>query len=157
RKLLRAFLMLGGIAVVAAASGALWLRGGRYISADDAYVRAAKLMVSTDVSGLVSEIDVREGDRVAANQVLFKVDPHQYGIAVAQAKAQLDQIELTLNSMKEDYRRLLADIDAQTAQVELAQTNFERASSLMKSDFGTRANYDQTRFTLLTAQKTLQS
>jgi membrane fusion protein (multidrug efflux system) len=114
-------------------------------------------MVSTDVSGLVSEIDVREGEKVAANQVLFKIDPRQYEIAVAQAQSQLGQIELTLNSMKADYRRILSDIDAQTAQVELAQTNFDRASSLLKSDFGTRANYDQTRFTLLSAQKTLQS
>ena len=157
RGFLRAVLMLGGIAIVAAASGWLWLRGGRYVSADDAYIRAAKLMVSTDVSGLVSEIDVREGDKVAANQVLFRVDPRQYEIAVEQAKAQLGQIELTLNSMKADYRRILSDIDAQTAQVELAQTNFDRASTLLKSDFGTRASYDQTRFTLLTAQKTLQS
>lgn len=157
RRGLRAFLMLGGIAAVAVASGMLWLRGGRYVSADNAYIRASKLMVSTDVSGLVSEVDVREGEKVAENQILFKVDPRQFEIALAQAKSQLGQIELTLNSMKEDYRRLLSDIDAQNAQVELAQSNFDRASSLMKSDFGTRANFDQTRFTLLAAQKTLQS
>ncbi len=157
RRLLRGFLMLGGIAAVVVTSGMFWLRGGRYISADDAYVRAAKLMVSTDVSGLVTEIDIHEGDRVAANQVLFKVDPRQYEIALAMAKAQLGQVELTLNSMREDYRRILSDIDAQTAQVDLAQSNFDRAATLMKSDFGTRATYDQTRYTLLAAQKTLQS
>jgi membrane fusion protein (multidrug efflux system) len=154
---LRGFLMIGGILAVAAASGFLWLRGGRFVSADDAYVHAAKLMVSTDVSGLVTEIDVREGDRVAANQVLFKIDPRQYQIALDQAKAQLGQVELMLSSAKEDYRRILNDIDAQTAQVELAQSNFDRAASLLKSDFGTRATYDQTRFTLLASQKTLQS
>ncbi len=104
RSYLRAFLMLGGIAAVAVAAGIFWLRGGRFVSADDAYVRAAKLMVSTDVSGLVTEIDVHEGEKVAANQVLFKVDPRQYEIALAQAQAQLGQIELTLNSMKADYR-----------------------------------------------------
>ena len=114
-------------------------------------------MVSTDVSGLVSEVDVREGQKVEANQVLFRVDPRQFQIAVDQAKSQLGQIELTLNSMKADYRRILSDIDAQNAQVELAQSNFDRAASLLKSDFGTRASYDLTRFTLLSAQKTLQS
>ena len=157
RPFLRAFLMLGGIAAVVAGAGYLWLHGGRYVSADDAYIRAAKLMVSTDVSGLVSEVDVREGQKVEANQVLFRVDPRQFQIAVDQAKSQLGQIELTLNSMKADYRRILSDIDAQNAQVELAQSNFDRAASLLKSDFGTRANYDLTRFTLLSAQKTLQS
>jgi membrane fusion protein, multidrug efflux system len=134
-----------------------WLRGGRSVSTDDAYVRAAKLMVSTDVSGLVSEIDVQEGEKVAPNQVLFKIDPRQFEIALAQAKAQLGQVELALKATKEDYRRILSDIDAQGAQVDLAQTNFDRASSLLKTDFGTRATYDQTHFTLLAAQKTLQS
>src|SRR6202162_480236 len=102
KRTLRLLLMVGGILVVLVAAVVFWLRGGRYVSADDAYVRAAKLMVSTDVSGLVTEIDVHEGDKVAANQVLFKVDPRQFEIAVNHTKAQLGQIELTLNSMKED-------------------------------------------------------
>ncbi len=157
RRRLRSLLMLGGIAVVALVSFVFWLRGGRYVSADDSYVRAAKLMVSTDVSGLVSEIDVHEGEKVAANQVLFKIDPRQFEIALAQAKGQLGQVELSINATKEDYHRILSDIDAQSAQVDLAQTNFDRASSLLKTDFGTRATYDQTHFTLLAAQKTLQS
>jgi membrane fusion protein (multidrug efflux system) len=157
RRRLRTLLMLGGIAVVMVAAGVFWLRGGRYVSADDAYVRAAKLMVSTDVSGLVTEVDVHEGEKVAANQVLFKIDPRQFQIALDQAKAQLGQVALSINATKEDYRRILNDIDAQSAQVDLAQTNFDRASSLLKTDFGTRATYDQTHFTLLAAQKTFQS
>ncbi|MGC1577265.1 MAG: HlyD family secretion protein, partial [Beijerinckiaceae bacterium] len=154
---LRTLLMLGGIAVVMVGAAVFWMRGGRYVSADDAYVRAAKLMVSTDVSGLVTEVDVHEGEKVAANQVLFKIDPRQFQIALDQAKAQLGQVALSINATKEDYRRILNDIDAQSAQVDLAQTNFDRASSLLKTDFGTRATYDQTHFTLLAAQKTFQS
>ena len=42
RALLRPILMLGGIVVVAVGAGAYWLTGGRYVSIDDAYVRAAK-------------------------------------------------------------------------------------------------------------------
>ena len=38
--------MLGGILVVAVGSGAYWLTGGRYVSIDDAYVRAAKETLS---------------------------------------------------------------------------------------------------------------
>ncbi|MBV8963498.1 MAG: HlyD family secretion protein, partial [Hyphomicrobiales bacterium] len=66
-------------------------------------------------------------------------------------------VELSINATKEDYRRILSDIESQNAQVDLAQTNFDRAASLLKTDFGTRATYDQTHFTLLAAQKTLQS
>ncbi len=52
--MLLAPLTLGGIAAVLLALGAFWLHGGRWVSADNAYVRAAKPMLSTDVSGLVT-------------------------------------------------------------------------------------------------------
>ncbi len=56
RQLLRPLLMLGGIVVVAVASGAYWLTGGRYVSIDDTYVRAAKETLATDVSGTVQSV-----------------------------------------------------------------------------------------------------
>ena len=72
RRRLRMLLMIGGILVVVAAGGIAWLRSGRYVSTDDAYVHAAKLMVSTDVSGLVSSVEVHEGQTVKAGDVLFR-------------------------------------------------------------------------------------
>ena len=53
RGFLRRVLMIGGVALVAAISLVVYLMGGRYVSTDDSYVHANKLMVSTDVSGLV--------------------------------------------------------------------------------------------------------
>src|SRR3954451_19901071 len=119
RAALRRVLMFGGIALVAIAALAFWLMGGRYVSTDDAYVQAAKLMVSTDVSGLVREVDVREGQHVKKGQVLFQLDPKPFRIALANANAQLANTALTVASMKEDYRRMLSDVNAQRAQVEL--------------------------------------
>ena len=64
RKRMR-FILLVIVPVIAVVAGFLfYFLGGRYVSTDDAYVHAAKLMVSTDVSGLVSEVDVREGQAV---------------------------------------------------------------------------------------------
>src|SRR3954468_20921435 len=73
RAALRRFLMIGGVVLVAIVSLAFWLISGRYVSTDDSYVQAAKLMVSTDVSGLVKDVDVREGQRVKKGQVLFRL------------------------------------------------------------------------------------
>ena len=80
RALLRPILMLGGILVVAVASGAYWLTGGRYVSIDDAYVRAAKETISTDVSGIVASVPVHEGQRVKKGDVLLRLDPLQFQI-----------------------------------------------------------------------------
>jgi len=122
RRLLRSVLMLGGVIAVAAGGLAFWLTGGRYVSTDDAYIDANKLLVSSDVSGTVSEVDVKEGQAVHRGDVLFRLDPQPFQIALTQAKSKLDETALTIRSMEQDYQRMLSDIEAQRAQVELAQT-----------------------------------
>src|ERR1043165_4786474 len=128
RAALRRVLMIGGIALVALISLAFWLMGGRYVSTDDSYVQAAKLPVSTDVSGLVQDVDVREGQHVKKGQVLFRLDPRPFQIALANAKANLAQTGLNVKSMQEDYRRMLSDVSAERAQVELARRNYARCA-----------------------------
>jgi membrane fusion protein (multidrug efflux system) len=157
KRTLRLLLMVGGILVVLVAALTFWLRGGRYVSADDAYVRAAKLMVSTDVSGLVTAVDVREGQTVKAGDVLFRIDPKQFQIALENAKAQLQQTALNIEAMKQDYKRMQEDILAQQAQVELDQANFDRYAVLVRSESVSKANYDQARFTLAADKKKLES
>ncbi|TMJ26623.1 MAG: HlyD family secretion protein [Alphaproteobacteria bacterium] len=157
KRTLRLLLMVGGILIVLAAALTFWLRGGSFVSTDDAYVRAAKLMVSTDVSGIVTDVDVREGQAVKAGDVLFRIDPRQFRIALDNAKAQLQQTALVIEAMKQDYKRMLEDIKAHQAQVELDQANYERYAVLVKSDSISKANYDQTRFTLAADQKKLES
>jgi membrane fusion protein (multidrug efflux system) len=157
RRNVRAVLMLGGILVVAVVSAVVWLRGGRYVSADDAYVRAAKLMVTTDVSGIVASVEVKEGQVVKAGEVLFRLDPAQFEIAVVNARAQLAQVAMTIEAMKQDYRRMLSDIDAQQSQVELDQANFDRQEQLAKTNVVSKANYDLARFTLAADRNKLQS
>src|ERR1700761_2509591 len=105
RALLRPILMLGGILLVAVASGAYWITGGRYVSIDNAYVRAAKEVIATDVSGIVASVPVREGQRVRKGDVLLRLDPQQFQIMLDAAKANLNVVVLSLNAMKLDYQR----------------------------------------------------
>src|SRR5947209_6265896 len=157
KRTVRAVLMLGGILIVLVAALTFWLRSGRYVSADDAYVRAAKLMVSTDVSGIVTEVAVREGQQVTAGDVLFRIDPKQFQIAVDSAKAALAQTMLSIEAMKQDYKRVLEDIQAQQSQVDLDQANFDRYAVLVRSDSISKANYDQAKFTLAADKRKLES
>src|SRR5262249_36985793 len=143
RKLVRPILMVGVPALVLLVAGYFWLTGGRYVSTDDAYVRAAKLMVSAEVSGVVAEVDVHEGQIVKAGDILFKLDPKPFEIALDNAKANLASTSLSIESMKQDYRRMLNDIDAQRAQVALAQANLRRVEPLLQKKFVSRATYDQ--------------
>jgi membrane fusion protein, multidrug efflux system len=126
----------------------VYVTGGQVMSTDDAYVEADKVGISTDVSGIVRDVDVAENQHVPAGQVLYRLDPRQFQIALDNAKANLAQTELTIESMKQDYRRMLRDIDTGQAQVELDQATYDRYATLVKSDAISKANYDQARFSL---------
>ncbi len=154
---LHTMLMVGGVAVVLIGSAVFWLRGGRYASTDDAYVKAAKLLVSTDVSGLVASVDVRNNQQVTAGQVLFRIDQLQFQIALDNAQGNLGETALTIESMKDDYRRMLSDVAAQEAQVSLDQVTYDRLADLVKRDDVSRQNYDRVRFTLALDKSRLES
>ncbi len=157
KRLLRLVLMFGGIAVVLAAGAIFWLTGGRYVSTDDAYVQADKLMVSSDVSGVVAEIDIKEGQRVAKGDVLFRLDRKPFEIALADAESQLAQSALNIRSMEQDYRRMQADIEAERAQLNLAESSYTRQAALLKIGGTAEMTVDQARATLETARATLNS
>ena len=152
KRIVRRVLMLGGVVAVAVGTLVFWLQGGRYVSTDDAYIDSNKLMVSTDVSGLVQEVDVKEGQMVRAGDVLFKLDPKPFQIALENAKSKLAQNALTIESMEQDYRRMLSDIAAQRAQAELAKTDYQRQAALIKFGGTAQVNVDQAKATVATSE-----
>ncbi len=138
--------------------GGYWyVTGGQVMSTDDAYVNAEKVAISTDVSGIVQDVDVTNNQHVTAGQILYRLDPRQFQIAFDNAKANLAQVAFTLDSMKQDYKRMLSDAAAQQAQVDLDQTNYNRAEMLLRSGTATQATYDQAKYTLQTDTSKLQS
>ncbi len=135
----------------------LYVTGGAIMSEDDAYINAQTLGVTTDVSGIVKEIDVTENQHVAVGDVLYRLDPLQFQIALDNAKANLALTELTLKSMLEDYQRMLDDAAAQEAQVVLDQTNYDRAAALLRTNAVAQSGYDQAKATLEVDKRKLDS
>jgi membrane fusion protein (multidrug efflux system) len=148
RPSLRVVLMAAGIFTVVIGATLFWLRGGRYATTDDAYMQAAKVLVTTDVSGIVSSVNVREGQPVKAGDLLFQIDSSQFQIALDNAQANLHEVALTIESMKSNYQVTLSNVAAQQAQVGLDQVTFDRDAVLVSSDSVARETYDQARYSL---------
>jgi membrane fusion protein (multidrug efflux system) len=145
---LRTSLMIAGILAVLIGSAVFWLRGGRYATTDDANVQAAKVLVTTDVSGLVTSVNVHEGQTVKAGDLLFQIDPLPFQIALDSGNANLHEIALTVDSMKIGYQVTLSNVATQQALVALDQVTFDRYAELLSGDNVARATYDQARYTL---------
>jgi membrane fusion protein (multidrug efflux system) len=155
--MVRPILMLGGIAVVVVGVGFYWLTGGRVVSIDDAYVRAAKEVIATDVSGIVASVPVHEGQRVKKGDVLLRLDRRPFEIALAGVTANRDGMVASLNAMKLDYKRMLRDVDVKQAQLESDQANYDRYAGLIKSGGVTRADYDNARFMLMANKQAVEA
>jgi membrane fusion protein (multidrug efflux system) len=152
RKLRRRQRVRGGLfalpPIVLVLGGYFYVTGGQVMSTDDAYVQAERVGISTDVSGIVQDVDVKDNQRVEAGQLLYRLGPRQFQIALDNATANLAQIALSIDAMKQDYKRMLSDVAAQQAQVDLDQTNFDRNAKLLKTATVSQAMFDQMRYTL---------
>jgi membrane fusion protein (multidrug efflux system) len=98
--------------------------------------------VSPDVSGRIVAVNVRENQRVKAGDVLFRIDPEPFRIALAQADAALSAARVEVNTLATDTGGANADIQSAHADILLAQATYNRQAALMKQGFTTRASFD---------------
>ena len=147
-RLLRWALMAGGVLVVLVGGLLYWLNTGQYVSTDDAYVEADLETLSTDVSGIVASIPVHEGQTVQKGQVLFRLDPQKFQIALQNAQANLEETKLSLEAEKSDYRAAVAKIAGDRAKVKNDALTYKRLASLVKTSAATQQQVDNALYKL---------
>jgi membrane fusion protein (multidrug efflux system) len=142
RKRLRMILLVA-VPLIALAIGAFFYLGsGRYISTDNAYVGAQKVLITPDISGKVARIIVREGQQVKAGDELFEIDREPFRIAADQAQARLAAVRTDFINLKSDFQiySQLADVAQQNA--ELKKKDVERKRALAESRAGSQVDYE---------------
>lgn len=93
---------------------------------------ADRAELSFRVAGPLIEFPVNEGDNVAQGQLLARIDPRDYRIALAEAKASYDQAEADAQRYRRLYEREavpLADLELATARRDVAKARFEQAQA----------------------------
>jgi membrane fusion protein (multidrug efflux system) len=148
----RILLPLGPLALTTVAL-ATWLAGGRYVTTDNAYVRADKVAVSADVAGAVVEIAVKDNQRVAAGDLLFRVDDEPYRIALAAAEAQLGNVRNDIAALQATHRQRLADIRQAEADIAWYEREFRRQSELAQRSIASQSRLDEARHNLDAARQ----
>ncbi|MBO0751650.1 MAG: HlyD family secretion protein [Bradyrhizobiaceae bacterium] len=142
RRHLRVILLVLVPALAAVAGLWFYLSGGRYISTDNAYVGAQKVLITPDVSGKISRIVVREGQHVEPGDVLFEIDPEPFQLALAQAQAKLATVKVDLANLKSNMKSLSTLAELSQKSVELKQRDVERKSQLVAARTGSQFDLD---------------
>lgn len=140
---LRLPLMIGVPLLAAGVGLYYYLTSGRYQSTDDAYVRAAQVSISTNVSGRVSEVDVHENQSVRRGQLLFRLDERPFRIAVEDARARLSSARLTVQALEATYRQRQADLAAAESTLAYQQREYDRQKRLLSSGIASQAQADR--------------
>jgi membrane fusion protein, multidrug efflux system len=153
----RRVLLLVVLPLVALMAGlTFYLNGGRYVTTDDAYVGAQKVLITPDISGKIINVAVREGQEVATGDVMFQIDPVPFKLAVAQARAKLDDAKTSHDNLVANVKLYAQTIEIVNAGIALKQRDVERKSSLVKSNAGSQLDMDNSGTALVTAQAQLQ-
>lgn len=151
----RLALMLSVPLILLGIGAYFYLTSGRYVSTDNAYVQQDMVSVAPEVQGVIAEVLVRENQRVRRGDVLFRIDPRPFRIALAQADAQIAAAQVQVNTLMTQSAGMGADISGAQANLQYAQSQFDRYDALLRQGFTTRARYDEAQHDVQEARERL--
>jgi membrane fusion protein (multidrug efflux system) len=138
--------------------GGYWyVTGGQVMSTDDAYVEADKVAISTDVAGIVQDVDVAENQHVEPGQVLYHLDDLRFRLALERADAQVGMVGNALNALKANYGDMQAQIKQAQYDIDYYATESRRQQDLLNAHVASQSTFDTARRNLQNAQQKLAS
>ena len=129
--------------------------GAGTVSTDNAAVKQDIVSVSSQVNGPVVEVRVKNGDHVKRGDVLYRIDPDTYRVALEQAQAQLAAAKLQTTQLRTQATGTGADITGAQANLEIKRNALGRQQALLKRGFTTRADYEDALNEVRTAETAL--
>ena len=127
-----ALLALGPVAIMIAGLY-LYVTSGRYVTTENAYVKAELIVVTPEVSGFVAEVAVAENQRVAAGDILFRLDPKRFEVERDRRGAELDAARQSVEAAKARRRAKQAELVAAQADAAFLRDELRRAEALWEN------------------------
>jgi len=152
---LRMILMLIVPALLVLGGAYYWLTSGGSVSTDDAQVKQDIVSVSPQVNGQIVQVFVRNGARVKRGDILYRIDPQPYQVALEQAEAQLANARLQTHVLQTTAVGTSGDITGAEANLAIKRNALGRQQALLKQGFTTRANYEDALNEVRTAETQL--
>lgn len=120
----------------------IYLVGGRYVSTDNAYLKADKIAVSADVSGRVETVYVRADDHVKPGTLLFRLDQAPFRIALDRAEARLVSARQEIEALRHLYQQKLANLRSAQSDISFYEQQFGRQKALSQKRVASQVNFD---------------
>lgn len=149
-------LLFAVVPVLAVVLGAwLFVSGGRYVTSDNAYVKADIVSVSAEVNGKLVAVAVRENQPVRAGDLLVSIDSEPFRVAVEEAVARLAQARLDVESLQAAYAQKQSALAAARDDLDFAGKSSRRVSDLFGRGSMSRSALDEAQNHLNVARNTV--
>jgi len=146
-------ILIFGPLVLVVLGGGFYLKGDRYISTDNAYIKTEKISISTEVTGKIVKVNVSDNGRVAKGEELFLIDPQPFEIAVSRAEANLDNVQAEIESIRARYLQKRAEFDREKDTVHYREKEYNRYKGLVAKRAVSQERWNQAEYDYKAAQK----
>lgn len=133
--------LLVGIAIMVTAS--YWRYLDTHPSTDNAYLNTFRTDISSNVSGQVTTVLIKDNQFVTQGELLFTIDDRPYQLALEKAKAALDLTEHTLQAQEKAVQTARAKVQQAKAELEYDQKNATRIAQLVHEGKASLAEGDR--------------
>jgi len=127
---LRRGLMGAGLLIVLLGAGGFYLTGGRYISTENAYIKADKILITPEVTGTIEKVMVTDNQQVHDGDILMVIDRRTYQIAFEKAKADLAVVASHIDELKAAYLQKIEMIARAKLEADYAKNEFDRRAAM---------------------------
>ena len=142
RYFMRGVLLVAVPLAVIAGAVYYYATGGRYVTTENAYVKAEIIGISPEIDGRVIAVPVADNQFVETGDLLFEIDPAPFDIELAAAEAELANVLQHIASLRAHYREGQMQLVAAAEQVRYLALEYERQVQLQTKGIGARSNYE---------------
>ncbi|MFZ1887123.1 MAG: HlyD family secretion protein [Candidatus Binataceae bacterium] len=114
-----------------------------HVSTDDAYVDGTVALVSSRISGTVTNLYVEDNWTVTEGELLLTLDPRDYEVRIEQARAQLARAHQAVDEMYAGVDAAQSGVRLAASQLNQAKIDWDRAKQLKAQGIVSAEYYDQ--------------
>ena len=129
--------------IAVAGAGWWWLSGGRYVSTDNAYVKAHIVQIAPEVSGQIRRVLTRDHASVAAGAQLFTIESRPFRLALDSAEAELDSARAHVENLRGIWREAVAELADAEARADYFQRQAQRQEELAAKGVASASKRDE--------------